>query len=76
MAPFRINRQLLRAEVYRQAFWLGLFEGATSPKRLAMMSNSPMISGLDLGRLTRSRREQFETKTTRSLVEFEMILIT
>ena len=61
------------AEVYRQPFWLGLFEGATSPKRLAMMSNSPMISGLDLGHLTKARREQFDTKTTRSLVEFDLL---
>ena len=59
-------------QVYRQTFWLGLFEGAISPKRLAIMSNSPLIAGLDLGTLTKEKRALLPVKTTRTKLRIYM----
>ena len=43
------------AQVYRQAFWLGLLGGFT-PKRLIAWSNDKLIAALDLGKLCAQKK--------------------
>lgn len=54
------------AEVYKQNFWLGLYDGAVSPKPLVTLSNSTIVTGFYLGKLTaKKRKECTKVKTTR-----------
>lgn len=43
---------------------MGNYPGAQSPKPLIALSNSPFISGLNNGPMTKVKRESFATKTT------------
>ena len=43
---------------------MGNYPGAQSPKPLIVLSNSPFISGLNNGPMTKPKRESFATKTT------------
>lgn len=57
-------------EVYRQPFWLGLLGGRT-PKRLIAWSNDTLISGLNLGKMCREKKNALTgEKTTRYLAPY------
>ena len=48
------------AKVYVQRFWM-MHHGHGCPKRSVTFSNSPIISGLDLGKLSKEVRERLTT---------------
>ena len=59
-----LRGQLPPAQVFVKSFWMCHF-GARTPKRTTVMSNSKFIELLDLGKLTKSKRPEKKSDTTR-----------